>query len=202
MIIESIRLKGTAHVHQTVLLYIFMVKKILGHMSNRYEAEFFPFFRPFYTWPHTEKVGSKTVTFATETEYVNFLKNDSSSGFLWMDHQGLQTVLSAYQIEIHILKVGGITDARWTHLSPDQRLESFNKKKENNFMVHDMWLLHQDEVHFDLIIKKDSVLANQELFVERSDNSCQKCEFKSQEESELRKHIENMHASNMNDNCE
>ena len=57
---------------------------------NLYEAEFFPFFRPFYVWPHTEMVGLKSVTFQNEKEYTEFLRNNSESGKLWMDHQSLQ----------------------------------------------------------------------------------------------------------------
>ena len=72
---------------------------------NNFEAEFFPLFRPFYTWPHIQMVGSKSITFENEFEYIEFLKNDSRSGILWMDHQGLQIVSNAYQIEIHILTI-------------------------------------------------------------------------------------------------
>ena len=169
---------------------------------NEYEAEFFPFFRQFYSWPHTEKVGSKDVTFETEKEYIDFLKNDSSSGFLWMDHQGLQIVSNAYQMKIHILTVGlgGMSQSRWTHLVPDQRLESFNKK-DKNIMVDDLWLLHQDDVHFDIMIKKDSVLAKGGLFFDGSENSCEKCKVQCQTDQELKEHIEKVHVSCTNNIC-
>ena len=49
---------------------------------NAYEADFFPFFRPFYVWPHTEMVGFKSVTFENEKEYKEFLRNNSESGNL------------------------------------------------------------------------------------------------------------------------
>ena len=140
---------------------------------NKYEADFFPFFRPFFVWPHTEMVGLKSVTFQNEKDYTEFLRNDPDSGKLWMDHQGLQIVANAYQMKISILTVG-VQDmeepkARWTHLVPDTRLEDF-KKVEQNVLVDDMWMIHKDGVHFDLIIKKESVLATKELIVEISEN--------------------------------
>ena len=85
---------------------------------NKYEAEFFPFFRPFYVWPHTEMVGFKNITFQNEKEYLEFLRNSPESGKLWMDHQGLQIVANAYQMKIHVLTVGVEAmeepKARWT----------------------------------------------------------------------------------------
>ena len=123
-------------------------------------------------------VGSKSVTFENETEYIEFLKNDPRSGLLWMDHQGLQIVANAYQMNIHIFTVTVKGEGRWTHLVPDKRLEAFNKK-EKNILVDDMWLIHQDEVHFDLIIHKDSVIANQEMEVETPEyQKCDNCDEK------------------------
>ena len=48
--------------------------------------------------------------------------------------------------------------ARWTHLEPDLRLKSFNIEYVG---LPEMWLFHIDNVHFDLIIRKDSVLAKE-----------------------------------------
>ena len=140
---------------------------------NRYEADFFPFFRPFYVWPHTEMVGMKSLTFQDEKEYTEFLRNNPDSGKLWMDHQGLQIVANAYQINVHILTVGVEAmeepKARWTHLVPDKRLEDFDNMKQNS-LVEDLWMIHEDGVHFDLIIKKESVLAKKELIEDVSEN--------------------------------
>ena len=117
---------------------------------------------------HTEMVGLKLTTFQNEREYTEFLRNNPESGKLWMDHQGLQIVANAYQMKIHILTIGIESmeepKARWTHLVPDERLERFNNK-----LVDDLWMIHEDGVHFDLIIKKESVLASNELIGDMSE---------------------------------
>ena len=64
------------------------------------------------------------------------------------------------QISIHILTTGisGMEEpkARWTHIEPDTRLSAFSEVHKG---LPDMWLIHEDETHFDLLIHKDSDLA-------------------------------------------
>ena len=123
---------------------------------NLYLVKFWPFYQPSYTFPIVQRVGSKSEPFENEAEYLEFLSNDLRSKYLWVDHQDLQVVANIYQMKIHILTVGveGMEEpkARWTHLDPDRRLEAFKEIDSN--LVGDMWLLHKDSTHFDLIIKK------------------------------------------------
>ena len=35
---------------------------------NRYLVEFWPFFKPYYTFPHQQKVGAESITFKDEDE--------------------------------------------------------------------------------------------------------------------------------------
>ena len=96
---------------------------------------------------------------------MKFLKKDPRSGKLWADHHDLQIVANVYGIRIHILTVGIVSrngpKARWTHLDPDGRLGSFDANASKMY-GGDMWILHQDSTHFDLIIKKDSILAKKD----------------------------------------
>ena len=96
-----------------------------------------------------------------------FLKNDPRSSLLWADHQDLQIVSNLYQIKIHILTTGikGKETSRWTHLVPDVRLVSEDKNKSNS-VVPDMWLLHQDSVHFDLIVRNSILSEKSGIFQE------------------------------------
>ena len=77
-----------------------------------------------------------------------------------MDHQDLQVVANIYQMNVHILTTGvrgnEAPSARWTHLVPDERLKQFS-----TMQMPDMWLFHQDNIHYDLIIPKNSILATQ-----------------------------------------
>ena len=65
-------------------------------------------------------------------------------------------------MKIHILttNINGMEEpkARWTHLIPDQRLQEFSTFKNE---IMDMFLMHFNDVHYDLIIKKDSILATE-----------------------------------------
>ena len=129
---------------------------------NEYIVEHWPFFEPGILFPHTQFAGSEEVPFKDASEYLKFLKEDKRSGWLWMDHGDLQAVSNYYQIDIHILTTGvaGMKEprARWTHLSPDERLKSFSTVPAG---LPDMWLFHVDHIHFDLIIAKDSYLAKE-----------------------------------------
>ena len=88
---------------------------------------------------------------------VEFLKKNDKSGMMWMDYAGLQVVSNIYQISIHILTTGipGLDEprARWTHIDPDTRLSAFSEVHKG---LPDMWLIHEDESHFDLLICKES----------------------------------------------
>ena len=105
-------------------------------------------------------VGLRAEPFPDEESFLKFLKTNNESGLMWMDHQGLQVVANMYQISVHILTTGvlGMKEprARWTHIVPDDRLSSFSTIHKG---LPDMWLMHVDETHFDLLIRKDSDLA-------------------------------------------
>ena len=81
--------------------------------TNQYVVNFWPFFKDFYSFPMTQKVGSKNRAFKTEEEYLNFLKSDKKAALLWMDHPDLQAVCNQYLINIHILttNIVGIADS-------------------------------------------------------------------------------------------
>ena len=139
--------------------------------TNKYLVDFWPFFQPYFIFPHCQSVGSEILTFNDETEYISFLRDDPRSAWLWMDHGDLQAVANMYQISIHILTTGveGMEEpkARWTHLVPDNRLRSFNTIQID---LLDMWMIHEDDSHFDLIIPKESILAKEGSICQREYN--------------------------------
>ena len=79
-----------------------------------------------------------------------------------MENHDLQAVCNIYQVPVHILTTGvvGMAEprARWTHLQPDIRLKEFCKIVGD---LPEMWLLHQDNIHCDLIINRESILAKE-----------------------------------------
>ena len=69
--------------------------------TNSYLVKFWPFFQPYFTFPHTQRVGTEIEPFKDEAEYLNFLKNNPKAKLLWMDHYYLQAVANMYQINVH-----------------------------------------------------------------------------------------------------
>ena len=124
---------------------------------NKYLVKFWPFFLPSFLFPINVNVGSKIEPFEDENSFLLFLENNPQSVLMWMDHYGWQVVSNMYQISVHILTTGveGRLEprARWTHLEPDSRLSSFSEAHQG---LPDMWVMHDDEIHFDLLIRKDS----------------------------------------------
>ena len=79
-----------------------------------------------------------------------------------MDHQDLHVVANMYKISVHILTVGveGMEEpkSKWTHLLPDNRLKNFSNIQPG---LLDMWLIHEDGTHFDLMVSRTSILATE-----------------------------------------
>ena len=57
--------------------------KYVRRNMNQYLVDFFPFFRPFYTWPHAQIVGSKSEPFNDEKEYLDFLRDEDLDHYGW-----------------------------------------------------------------------------------------------------------------------
>ena len=76
-----------------------------------------------------------------------------------MEHYDLQALSNIYQVSVHILTTGvkGVKEqrTRWTHISPDLRLKDFSIDRGE---IPDLWLLHMDENHFDLIVPRNSII--------------------------------------------
>ena len=167
---------------------------------NDYICKNWKHFQQFITFPLTETAGSTNFTFENENEYLNFLKNDSRSGKLWANHEVLQVVANMYNIKIHILTTHipsnkGVI-SRWTHLVPDRRLESGHQNR--SFMLNDMWLIHENNTHFDLIVRKDSILSQKDGLFQRN---CEKGDNKSEINVEMKEHVEQDHFGYDCDEC-
>ena len=130
---------------------------------NEFTVKFWPFFQHYFQFPIEVKVGSKTVTHDNEKDFLEFLRSDGNSGYMWMEHQGWQVVANMYKIKINILtllpqETNGRPRARWTYIFPDERLSKFSTIHRG---LPDMWILHVDETHYDLMVHKDSELAKE-----------------------------------------
>ena len=156
---------------------------------NQHIADFFRFYEKFIEFPLSQRAGSEELPFKNKEEYLDFLQNDPRSAWLWMEHYDLQALSNIYQVSVHILTTGvkGIKapSARWTHISPDQRLKDFSTDRGE---VPDLWLMHQDENHFDLIAPKNSIIV-EEQYQEKERNT-ENNEYERDEETEKKNEID------------
>merc|ERR1712240_895451 len=128
---------------------------------NNYIVKHWEYQKQFMVFPHTQMVGNQEVTFEEE-EYLEFLSKDERSGTLWMEYTDLQAVANYFKVAVHVLttdvrNVKG-SKPRWTHLEPDERMKIHSPIKTE---LPDVWMLHVDNTHFDLIIKKDNRLVTE-----------------------------------------
>ena len=151
------------HVHHDQNLGPYVRRNVNEHIHMLW-----PFFKGFYKFPLEQIVGTKKKVFIDEKEFLNFLKCDQTSGWMWMDHIDIQAVANIYPMKIHILttNISGIEEpkARWTHLVPDERLKEFSTVKVETM---DMFLMHVNNIHYDLIVNKHSILATEGDIPER-----------------------------------
>merc|ERR1712240_783983 len=128
---------------------------------NDYIVKHWEYQKRFMVFPHTQMVGKQEITFEEE-EYKEFLSKDERSGTLWIEYTDLQAVANYFKVAIHVLttdvrNVKG-SKPRWTHLEPDERMKIHSPIKTE---LPDVWMLHVDNTHFDLIIKKDNRLVTE-----------------------------------------
>ena len=115
---------------------------IINHWNSNKESFSFPFNHPI-------GIGRDNMQFNDESSLKDFIQNNPDAVNLWVDHQWLQAAASLYNTKIHILTTG-VQVPRWTTLDPNPKEQnSDNMKKSTN-----MYLLHSDNVHFDLLIPK------------------------------------------------
>merc|ERR1712240_307859 len=133
----------------------------LRRTINKYIVKHWEYQKRFMVFPHTQMVGKQEVTFKEE-EYKEFLSKDERSGTLWIEYTDLQAIANYFKVAIHVLttdvrNVKG-SKPRWTHLEPDERMKIHSPIKTE---LPDVWMLHVDNTHFDLIIKKDNRLVTE-----------------------------------------
>ena len=78
---------------------------------------------------------------------------------MWSDSEDLAVIADMFQIRIKVITTKGSNDKTPTEnwIYPDLKLKQFAELKD--VQMNDMVLLHENDVHFNLIISKDSDLA-------------------------------------------
>ena len=108
--------------------------------------------------PFRRKVKGNTVQFKNPEELIYWLKNSEDAMYMWTDSEDLSVISDMYQMKIKIITSKGINDENPTEnwIYPDKDLAEDAELK--NVEIRDMVLLHENDVHFNLVVPKDSNL--------------------------------------------
>ena len=110
-------------------------------------------------YPFKRRVKGQTIEFTDPEELIKYLKTSDDAKYMWSDSEDLTVLADMYQIRIKIITSKGEKDENpiinWIY--PNETLKKYAEIK--NVDIKDMVLLHTNDVHFDLIVSKDSNLA-------------------------------------------
>ena len=109
--------------------------------------------------PFRRKVGSKMVVFDDPEKLINWLKSSNEAIYMWSDSEDLVIIADMYQMCIKIITSRGENDEKPTvnWIYPDKDLEE--EAELRNVEIKDMVLFHENDLHFNLVVAKDSDLA-------------------------------------------
>ena len=119
---------------------------------NAYIVEEWNTYKNHFSFPcsHPIGIGRENVIFESEKDLKLFLETKPDAVHLWVDHPWLQAAAALYQTKIHILTTG-VEIPRWTIVQPKAPKLNPDKVTKSG----DMYLLHANNLHFDLLIVKN-----------------------------------------------
>ena len=96
--------------------------------------------------------GGGEIKFTDPEELVKYFKSSKASSYIWSDSEDLAIIADMYQIKIKVITTKGIMDknpsVNWIY--PDVDLKKFAVLQ--NVELDDMILLHENDVHLNLVI--------------------------------------------------
>ena len=135
----------------------------LGRNVNEHFVKNWHYWKNYFTFPYKRNIGNGgSKVFMNAVELLNFLKNAKDGAFMWRDHQDLAAISNIYRFKIKVITIDNTMDANpIIHIQePDPNF----KMSEEEFppgKIAEMILCHVKNVHYDLIVPKDSKLANE-----------------------------------------
>ena len=92
-----------------------------------------------------------------EEKFLLFLKSEEAA-FLWSDSEDLQIMSNLYQMTIKTITTKGDNDDYPTvnYIGPDEQLNDYKMLRAG--IVPEMTLIHYENLHYNLVIDKESRL--------------------------------------------
>ena len=109
--------------------------------------------------PFRRQIKNEIVEFTDPKQLIEFLKTSEEASYMWIDSEDLATIADMFQIRIKVVTTKGAKDENPTvnWILPDETLAEEAEIK--NVDIEDMVLLHENDIHFNLVVSKNSVLA-------------------------------------------
>ena len=103
--------------------------------------------------------GGGKISFTDPNKLIEYLQNSEEADYMWTDSEDLVVVADMYQVNIKVITTKGEEDTNPTinWILPDDTLKEFAELK--NVELVDIVLLHENDVHFNLIVSEKSELA-------------------------------------------
>ena len=109
--------------------------------------------------PFIRNCQGRIIQFTDPELLIRFLKTSEDAKYMWSDGEDFVVIADMYQIHIKIITTKGPSDenpsVNW--INPDEDLKEFAEIKDVE--IEDMVIIHQNDIHFDLVVDKDSDLA-------------------------------------------
>ena len=128
----------------------------LRRSCHKFMIDNWAYYNGFFPTPFTETVGvgfeARQVTLNTQSELIQFLLSDESLKLYNSSSVDLANLANMFGFRIAIFEHGNDIIPRWTWITPDQEISFFSSYR--NQSLPDMWLYHEQNVHWDLLVSR------------------------------------------------
>ena len=132
----------------------------IGRDLNTHFANNWDYWKNKFEIPFIREVGNgRQIICKNEKELLDFLLNSEEGAYLWRGHEDFSVLSSTYQCNIKIITISGQNDPnpRVNIIEPNPEVKVINKYPQG--YIPDMVLLHEEDLHYNLVIPKNSRLA-------------------------------------------
>ena len=109
--------------------------------------------------PFRRQIKNEMIEFTDPEQLIEYLKTSDEAMYMWVDSEDLGVIADMFQIRIKIITTNGANDESPTvnWILPDEALAEDAEIKDVE--LEDMVLIHENDIHFNLVVGKNSVLA-------------------------------------------
>ena len=135
----------------------------LGRNVNEHFVKNWHYWESFFTFPYKRSIGlNGSKVFKNSGELFEFLRSAVDGAFMWRDHQDLAAISNIFKVKIKIITVKNAMDSNpIIHIQEPDPDFKINNDDFPTGKIPDMVLYHVKDVHYDLIVPKESIIAKE-----------------------------------------